>query len=70
METVRISRRFQVVIPKAIRRALGIKPGRRMIMIDKSGVVHMVPISDIRRARGLAKGVTPEGLRDEHERLD
>ncbi len=70
METVKVSQKFQVVIPKAIRRVLKIKPGEQMVMIEKGGIVHMVPISDIRKAKGLAKGITPEGLRDESERLD
>lgn len=70
MEMVKVSPKFQVVIPKAIRNILKIKPGEHMVMIEKGGIVHMIPISDIREAKGLAKGITSEGLRDESERLD
>ncbi len=70
METVKVSQKFQVVIPKAVRRMLKIKPGERLVVIEKSGIVHMIPVGDIRKARGLAEGITTKGLRDDSERID
>lgn len=70
METVKVSQKFQVVIPRAIRKTLGIKPGERIIMVEKDGLVHMIPIGDIKKAKGMAKGTTIRELRDESERFD
>jgi AbrB family looped-hinge helix DNA binding protein len=69
METVKVSQKFQIVIPKSIRKILGIKPGEKMVLIEKSGVVHMIPVGEIKKSRGIAKGATTEGLRDEGERF-
>ncbi|MFQ6136490.1 MAG: AbrB/MazE/SpoVT family DNA-binding domain-containing protein [Candidatus Hydrothermarchaeales archaeon] len=70
MEVVRVSQKFQVVIPRSIRKALQIKPGERIVMLQKGGVVHMIPVGDIGEVKGIAKGVTTRGLRDESERFD
>ncbi|MFH1773590.1 MAG: AbrB/MazE/SpoVT family DNA-binding domain-containing protein [Methanobacteriota archaeon] len=70
METVRVSSKFQVVIPKSIREILNIKPGEEIVMIEKDRAVHMIPVRDIKKARGIARGVTTKSLRDESERFD
>jgi len=70
METVKVSSKFQVVIPRSIREALHIKPGEKIVMIEKDGLVHMIPVGVIKKARGIAKGATTKGLRDESERFD
>lgn len=70
MEVVRVSQKFQVVIPRSIRKAMKIKPGERMVMVQKEGVVHMIPVGDIKGVKGIAKGVTTRGLRDESARFD
>ncbi len=38
-------------------------------MIEKDGVVHLIPLKPIRTLRGIAKGVTTKNLRDESERI-
>lgn len=70
METVRVSSKFQVVIPKSIREILDIKQGEEIAMIEKDRTVHMIPVRDIKKARGIAKGVTTKDLRDESECFD
>jgi AbrB family looped-hinge helix DNA binding protein len=70
METVKVSSKFQVVIPLSLRKALGIKPGEKMVMLEKGGLLYMIRIDDIKKARGRAKGVTTKGLREERERLN
>ena len=46
METVTVSPKFQVVIPKAIRGDMGLKPGQKLI-----------PVRPIRQMRGFLKGI-------------
>jgi AbrB family looped-hinge helix DNA binding protein len=70
METVKVSQKYQVVIPKAIRRILRIKPGESIVMVEKGGIVHMIPVGDLKKMRGIAKGLTTKGLRDESERFN
>ncbi|RMF90984.1 MAG: AbrB/MazE/SpoVT family DNA-binding domain-containing protein [Methanobacteriota archaeon] len=70
METVKVSPKYQVVIPKSIRKVLKIKPGEQMVIVEKDGIVRLIPIGDIRKTRGLARGLSTKGLRDESERFD
>ena len=68
MDTVTVSPKFQVVVPRAIREDLNIKPGKRLVVIEKEGTIHLIPVGKITGMRGFAKGVSSKGLRDESER--
>jgi len=57
MSTVTVSRKFQVVIPKAIRESLGITAGMRLRAIQYAGRVELVPIMSTREARGFLMGI-------------
>lgn len=69
MEAVTLSSKFQLVIPKSARERLGLQPGTRLTVIDKGGVLYLVPEKPMRQARGLARGATTRGLRDKKDRL-
>jgi AbrB family looped-hinge helix DNA binding protein len=69
LTTVTVSSKFQVVIPEEVRAKLKLQPGQRVVVIEKDGVVHMVPLKPVKEMRGIAKGITAQNLREEHERL-
>jgi AbrB family looped-hinge helix DNA binding protein len=69
MATVTVSSKFQVVIPEEVRSRLNLRPGQKVVVIEKDGVVHLIPLRPIKEVRGMAKGVTTEGIRDELERF-
>lgn len=69
METVSVSTKFQVVIPKAIRNSLEIKPGEKLVMYEKDGNIHLVRIEKISKFKGKFKKLTTKGIRDEEERF-
>ncbi|MEW6295864.1 MAG: AbrB/MazE/SpoVT family DNA-binding domain-containing protein [Candidatus Diapherotrites archaeon] len=69
METVIVSQKFQIVLPKLIRRSLGIEPKEKLVVIEKKGVIELIPVGKMSEAKGLAKGVTTKKLRDESERF-
>ena len=64
-----ISPKFQIVIPKQIRERLGLRPGPRVSLIERDGLVTMVPQRPISEMRGIARGVSYEGYRDETDRI-
>jgi len=68
METVTVSEKYQIVIPKDIREEFRIKPGRKLVFIRRSGHIHLVPVGPISAARGIAKGATWEGIREKRGR--
>ncbi|MGA1793519.1 MAG: AbrB/MazE/SpoVT family DNA-binding domain-containing protein [Thermoplasmatota archaeon] len=68
MDKVKVSSKFQIVIPLSIREHLGISPGEELIMVEKGGVVHMIRVGDIRSMKGTYKELATEGIRDEEDR--
>ena len=70
MDTVTVSEKFQIVIPKGVREDLKIKPGKRIVVIEKGGTIHLIPVGDIKEMRGFVNGVSSKGLRDETERFN
>jgi AbrB family looped-hinge helix DNA binding protein len=69
METVTLSSKYQLVLPRGARQRLGLRPGMRITVVDKGGVIFLVPERPVRAYRGLARGVTPRGLREKKDRL-
>jgi len=65
METVTVSKKYQVVIPEKIRKVSGIKPGDKMIAISKHKVLHYVPVKSIKDSKGITPGLDTRDLRDE-----
>jgi AbrB family looped-hinge helix DNA binding protein len=63
-----VSTKFQVVIPKDIRRDIGLKSGQRVQIIAKGGVITMVPDQPISKMRGYLKGMKSRALREKRER--
>lgn len=70
MQTVTVSSKFQILLPKMIREELKISAGEKLVIIEKDGVIELIPVSGIKKARGIAKGVTTKNLREESERFN
>jgi AbrB family looped-hinge helix DNA binding protein len=69
MEAVAVSSKFQVVIPEEIRRKIGIKALQKLIVIEKDGVIHLIPQRPIEELRGFIRGIGTEEIRDEEDRI-
>ena len=57
MPTVTVSPKFQVVIPKAIRNALKLRPGQKMTVLEYDGRIELLPERDIAELRGFVSGI-------------
>ncbi len=57
METVTVSPKYQVVIPKNIRDALKLRPGQTMRVVEYEGRIELIPDRDISELRGFLKGI-------------
>ncbi|HOV49663.1 MAG: AbrB/MazE/SpoVT family DNA-binding domain-containing protein [Anaerolineae bacterium] len=57
MEMVTVSPKYQVVIPMKIRRALGIKPGHKVQVIQYQDRIELIPLQPIQTMRGFLKGI-------------
>ena len=60
MEAVKISPKFQVVIPKKVRESLQLKPGQQMQVIEYGNRVELIPTQSVESMRGFMKGINIE----------
>lgn len=65
METVTLSSKFQIVIPKAVRERMKLKPGTKFRVIDVGGTVEMIPIRPVREMRGRFKDIDTNIARED-----
>jgi AbrB family looped-hinge helix DNA binding protein len=64
MGLVTVSPKFQVVIPRAVREALGIKPGQKVQVVHYDNRVELIPLKPVKRTRGFLKGINTTGERE------
>ncbi|MEE4608024.1 MAG: AbrB/MazE/SpoVT family DNA-binding domain-containing protein [Desulfobacteraceae bacterium] len=64
MQTVTVSPKYQVVIPKAVRQALNILPGQKLQVVEYNGRIELIPERDIKELRGFLKGINTEFERE------
>jgi AbrB family looped-hinge helix DNA binding protein len=57
MQTVTVSPKFQIVIPRKIRDALGLHSGQKIQVIQYENRIELIPIEPIASARGFLKGI-------------
>ena len=69
MTTVTLSTKYQLVLPRAARERLHLRPGMKLTVLDKGGVIFLVPQRPMRAFRGMEKGVGTRELRDKADRL-
>ena len=64
MQTVTVSPKFQVVIPKTIRESMRLRPGQKLKVIEYEGRIELIPDRDISELRGFLKGINTEFERE------
>jgi AbrB family looped-hinge helix DNA binding protein len=57
METVTVSPKFQVVIPRAVRESLGLRPGQKVQVVLYGNRIELIPLKPIRKSRGFLRGL-------------
>ncbi len=57
MDTVKVSPKYQVVIPKRVRKAMGITPGQEVAVLHYRGRIELIPMKPVREMRGFLRGV-------------
>jgi AbrB family looped-hinge helix DNA binding protein len=68
MQIVTVSPKFEVVIPKEIRKALNLRPGQRMQVVEHEGRIEFIPERDLNELRGFLKGINT-GFKREGDRV-
>jgi AbrB family looped-hinge helix DNA binding protein len=60
METVTISPKFQIVIPRKIRDSLKLKPGLKVQVLVYGNRIELIPLKRISEMRGFLEGINTE----------
>ena len=64
MSTVTVSPKFQVVIPRDVRKSLGITPGQKIRVIALGDRIEFIPIKPAKALRGFVRGIDSTVSRD------
>ena len=67
MNVVKVSPKFQVVIPEEIRTRMNIKPGERVQVLQYDNRIELVPLRSLKEMRGFLKGMDT-GIQRENDR--
>jgi AbrB family looped-hinge helix DNA binding protein len=65
METVKLSPKYQIVIPKSVRDALALEPGQHLDMVVVDGRIEVIPAPSAEDARGFLEGIDTRVPRDD-----
>lgn len=69
MDTITISPKYQIVIPKSVREQLELAPGQKVYVIAVGGRIEVLPVKPARELRGILRGLDYSLKRDEEERV-
>ena len=56
-ETVKVSPKFQIVIPRRVREILGIRAGKKVQLVVHRNRIEIIPVVPIKQMRGFLKGI-------------
>ena len=65
MTAVTVSPKFQVVIPKDIREAMGIYSGQKVQILSYQNRIELIPLKPMKEMRGFLKGISTDVSRDD-----
>jgi AbrB family looped-hinge helix DNA binding protein len=63
-----ISTKYQIVIPSEVRKRLRLKPRQKLTVLEKGGVLYLIPEGPLKDLRGVAPKVPVEGFREKEDR--
>lgn len=69
MTQVTVSSKYQVVIPKEVRRQVPLRTGQKLAVVVKEGVITLLPDRPLASFRGFLKGMKLGTIRDKRDRL-
>lgn len=67
-DTITLSSKYQIVIPKAVRELAGWKPGDKLVPLVRGRQVTLVPLRTLDELYGIAAGAKIGPIEDEEDR--
>ena len=69
MQTVVISPKYQIAIPKSIRESMHLYAGEKVFMLPYDGRVELIPERSLKDMQGILAGMDTKIKRDEEDRI-
>lgn len=69
MTQVTVSSKYQVVIPREVRRQVPVRTGQKLAVIVKEGMIALCPDRPLGALRGFLKGMNVGAIRDKRDRV-
>ncbi|MDH5511059.1 MAG: AbrB/MazE/SpoVT family DNA-binding domain-containing protein [Nitrospinota bacterium] len=57
MAVVKVSPKYQVVIPLEVRKSMGITPGEKVQIFRYEDRIEFIPVRKLKKLRGFLKGI-------------
>jgi len=64
MSRATLSPKFQIVIPKEVRKVLKLRPGIKFDVIGHEGSIELLPVRSAKQMRGFLRGIDTSVPRD------
>ncbi|MBL0173917.1 MAG: AbrB/MazE/SpoVT family DNA-binding domain-containing protein [Ignavibacteria bacterium] len=64
MDSVTLSSKYQMVIPKSVREQMVLEPGQRFQVFVREDRIELVPVRDMKKMRGFLKGIRTDVPRE------
>jgi AbrB family looped-hinge helix DNA binding protein len=64
MSRTTLSPKFQVVIPKDVRKMLKLRPGTKFNVVEHEGRIELLPVRTTKEMRGFLRGIDTSVSRD------
>ena len=68
MDTVTVSSKYQIVIPRSIREQFNVKPGNKLVFIPYNDTLRLVVFPSIEQALGIFEGIDTDPQREKADR--
>ena len=65
MTAVTVSPKYQVVIPREVRKRLGLLPGQKIQVLVYGDRIELIPVRSVKQMRGFLKGIDTRVLRED-----
>jgi AbrB family looped-hinge helix DNA binding protein len=67
MDTVTLSSKYQIVIPREVREKFNLKPGQKIMFVPYQKSIRLVIVPPIKEALGMFKGINVDNIREEED---
>jgi len=67
MDTVTLSSKYQIVIPREVREKFNLKPGQKIMFVPYQKSIRLVIVPPIKEALGMFKGMNIDNIREEED---